>query len=189
MIIPEEYGQFNFRFGGSACPLGAEVTMGFSNPTHASAAACAASGLAEFVGEIMPVLTDDVTLVSVLCKLGPNEDGPSAEVASGAAGGISGNTTSPNVAILVHKLTAHGGRHGRGRMYLPGLGEGTVDNGGNIASGSVSDYNAALLGFLGGLDDDDVSAVLLHSDATTPYPIIGLTADGRAATQRRRLRR
>lgn len=99
------------------------------------------------------------------------------------------DTTPQNVSLLVRKGTDHGGRAGRGRMFLPpfALDEGNVSVNGMLDDGFVVDTQAILAGFLVAAD-----WVLLHDTATpgspAPYPITNLTLDTRIATQRRRLR-
>lgn len=98
------------------------------------------------------------------------------------------------VAILVHKRTALPGRQGRGRMFIPGPGEGAVDGVGNLTAGRLNDWqgaiNAVALAQLGNAYD----AVLLHNQIAggpvppAPTPITDMQVSPKCGIQRRRLR-
>lgn len=107
------------------------------------------------------------------------------------AGGRTANALPQNCAFLCRKLTASGGRRGRGRFYMPGVAEADVGNIGDVLSGmqTVLATNLPLvLSDLVGLAQVD-NVVLLHQSVPfTPNVITSLTADVRIATQRRRLR-
>lgn len=194
MIIPVGFGQITFRFTGSALPHGAAVVLGFDHDGSKTAFEYAEDGYAVMASTILGQLTDDIQLTSTLVKLGPEDDGPSAEYADVTAGGYNTATAPPNVALLVRKNTALGGRRHRGRMYLPGVAEGDVNDDGSLESiyhsnvnGQVSAFGAALV--LQGMDP-----VLLHDQPSTgvapaPTPIDSFQLQTRVATQRRRLRR
>lgn len=103
-------------------------------------------------------------------------------------GSGSANLCPPNTTFLVKKFTLLGGRKGRGRMFIPFVGESLVDNSGVLTSGTAGAINDAL--------DDLITAVdaviggtphLLHSDATDPTEITGFACAASVATQRRRL--
>lgn len=97
----------------------------------------------------------------------------------------------PNCAMLVKKVTARGGRMGRGRMYVPPfmLAESDINDSGAVdvadLGGQVTLWNA----FYTALAASDVIPVLLHSDGSTPDAITAFTFQSQIATQRRRLRR
>lgn len=189
MTIPDGFGQASFGFSGGPVPTGAIATLGFQNVADGSASDIA-GGMADVFGEeIVPLLTDSITFESVLVKLGPDETGPSATVAVSVDGELTGGAATPNVAYLVHKNTNLGGRRGRGRMFIPGVTEETVDGAGNLTSGTVSSWNTALATLLVTLATNDLPAYLLHDGPTPPTAVQTLTIDGRVATQRRRLRR
>jgi hypothetical protein len=118
--------------------------------------------------------------------------GPSALVSSNIQGTGGSNGISSNVSYLVRKVTALGGRAGRGRMYLPGPTEADVNEAGAILGARVTSLQAALNDFLTQMVADGDGPVLLHgvgSPISTPTPITSFSLDTRAATQRRRLRR
>lgn len=97
----------------------------------------------------------------------------------------------PNCALLVRKITASGGRRGRGRFYLPGVIEAYADGAGLIDSGTIAilQTNAGTMLSNLLLDADIAQVVLLHSTAPfTPTVITNFVVQNRLATQRRRLR-
>lgn len=101
----------------------------------------------------------------------------------------------PNTSTLIRKVTSLGGRHGRGRMFLPGQSiRSAISPAGLIDPGFLTDFNANLATFFGhlvagtGLPGAS-PPVLLHSEDTpSPTPITALVAQQKLATQRRRLR-
>lgn len=112
-------------------------------------------------------------------------------VTAPSAGTNGGNACPNNTSWLVRKVTASGGRRGRGRMYWPGVPEGDVGSTGILTSGALADLQtqASLLqSNLVALTSVD-ALVLFHESAPfTPTPITTLQAQTRAATQRRRMR-
>lgn len=191
-VIPSGYAQINWKFTGTSCPQGAEVTLGVDVSSFGSTAAAAASAaITAYNDNVDPIMPATVTLASVLVKFGPNATGPSAEVSSGNAGSGGGASASPNVAWLVHKTTAQGGRAGRGRMYWPGVQESEVDPSGTLSTAFVTGAQTAMDNFLADLGTALLIPVVLHGAASplsTPTTILELNVDGVAATQRRRLR-
>lgn len=115
-------------------------------------------------------------------------------------GAIAADFAPSNVAVLVRKLTARGGRRGRGRFYVPwGVTDAGVDDVGNIASTNLANIQQAADDFLSGLSTAPPSGigdpmVLLHnSEGSTapgvPNEVLQLLVDPLVATQRRRLGR
>jgi hypothetical protein len=191
-LIPTGYAQINWKFTGTSCPNGAEVTLGVDISSYGGTpAAAAGDAIVAYNDNIDGIMPATVTLASVLVKFGPNATGPSAESPSGNAGSGGGASTSPNVAWLVHKTTAQGGRAGRGRMYWPGVQESEVDPSGNLSTAFVTGAQTAVDGFLADLSTALLIPVVLHGAASplsTPTTILSLEVDGVAATQRRRMR-
>ena len=191
-LIPSGFAQINWRFTGTSCPNGAEVTLGANISSYTGSPADAASdAIAAYNDNVDGIMPGTVTLSSVLVKFGPNATGPSAEVTSGNTGSGGGVSATPNVAWLVHKSTALGGRAGRGRMYWPGVQESEVDPSGVLSGAFVSGAQTAMDAFLSDLGLALLIPVVLHGAASplsSPTTITELTVDGRAATQRRRLR-
>jgi hypothetical protein len=108
-------------------------------------------------------------------------------------GGQVQSSLPSNCAVLVKKSTALGGRHNRGRLFVPWMvAEGSVDEGGIIAPSEVTTFQTACTAFLTSLNGTTTSApmVLLHqSGSAAPTPVTALVVDRLIATQRRRLGR
>jgi hypothetical protein len=189
MIIPVGFGQANLFFTGDDCPRGAQVTFGFSNDTPLSAldAAGVIAGIA--ASDLMPQFSSAVTLEQVKVKLGPNDTGDEALVAAGVAGSVSGDGYSPQVAALVVKQTALGGREGRGHMFLPGLYEGASTGAGRFAATPLSNWQDTVDSFLDDLSSAAVPMYLLHNSATAPTAVQALQVAPLFASQRRRIRK
>lgn len=136
--------------------------------------------------------TINVTFVGIQVVVGTSD--PSAPLVyefAGTEGGSGSNPlSSPQVSMLVKKLTNLGGRRGRGRAYIPWVQEGQVfDNGhldGDFRDGvqtALNDFVTAEATQLGG------SPVLLHTDGDDPSELTSLQVESATATQRRRLLR
>lgn len=193
MLIPEGFAQANFIFNGADLPLGGQITMGFIlDPGGPSPSALATELGAAWGATMRPLQTTTVGLDSVLVKFGPNATGPSALVATPFAGTATGAADSPNIAWLVHKNTAFGGRSGRGRFYVPGTPASALTGAGQVVGASFTITQTAITAFYNRLITDGNIPVVLHAEGapiTEPTVISSFTLDGTAATQRRRLRR
>lgn len=191
-VIPEGYGQINYIFRGTNLPTGGQITQGFQIlGTEDDPAVYAADAEAAFA-PVVALMNNNTALDRVLVKLGPNEFGPSAEVASSAEGIDSSEAAPPGASLLVRKRTSFGGRTGRGRFYLPGLSEDEIDSAGTIGGTTVSDFQSAIDTWAAALVTAEMSPVVLHgpdSPVTIPHTIVGFEVDTKLATQRRRLRR
>src|SRR5215207_3150713 len=158
MLIPEGYAQVNLKFGGVALPLGAEITFGVALGDSAyTALYVAENAITAYEGTVMPWHSINTTLVGCRAKLGPNATGGFGDVSGTAVGEGTGEALPPSVAIMAEKVTAFGGRRGRGRMYLPGIDEDSVDMGGVVDPANVSGINTALAGFLAALATNDIA--------------------------------
>jgi hypothetical protein len=131
------------------------------------------------------------TYLGVVIRLGQDGGPPAVYEAVRARVGTQAITSVVNnVAVLIRKNTARGGRPGRGRMYLPPF---IVDQ---VSVSSVGLLNTALLAGMQNLATSwlvtSLATVVLHDSAapggTTPSPILSVTVQPRVATQRRRLR-
>ncbi len=194
MIIPPEYLQANILFTGIGAPTGAEVTLGFNRELWGGSAKLAAQNIREQwqTTAMRALFGAGVNVAGVMVKFGPNATGPSAEDLAPLSGTASGATASPNVTYLIRKNTGFGGRTGRGRMYLPGVVEGAVNEGGAITAAQVTSMTNALEAMRTALIAIGLVPTLLHGAASpvqVPMPITSFTPDTVAATQRRRMRR
>lgn len=95
-----------------------------------------------------------------------------------------------NCSLLVHKLTAVGGRTGRGRMYPPPYtpGEADIDAFGQIDSTTWGTVNNRWQQFWTNLINAPVDPVLFHETPSASTLLTGFMLDTRIATQRRRMR-
>lgn len=117
---------------------------------------------------------------------------PLNTIGAAVAGVGLGDATPQNTAYLVRKTTVLGGRRNRGRMYIPGIPEGSINGVGVIDAATVVAFQASLVAFFTEiLDSDQVLAfVLFHETAPfDPTQISDLQIQPQCATQRRRLRR
>jgi hypothetical protein len=123
-------------------------------------------------------------------KLGPNDTGVAIERSYAYQGTRNVEVDSPQVTILVRKVTARGGRAGRGRMFHPGVEEGGTLSGGLFLQSVLDLLRAAFENFRNDLALAAVPMVLLHNSAELlPDTITGLDVQQLVATQRRRLRK
>lgn len=202
--LPAGYYHANMLFTGAAVPRGAAITFGGSAASGTPAAVAAAINTA-WNTHLKSIFNTAVSLAGTRVKIGPNVDGPFAYVALGTAGTSAGTAGSPQVAYLIRKNTALGGRQGAGRMYQPGWSETDVDSTGTISGGTRTGLQTAWSAFLAGLSSVSYPMYLLHShgaittmrDANlyvrtvaprAPTEVTSLSVDSVVATQRRRLR-
>lgn len=194
MEIPEGYAQANFIHTGSAVPTGAQWTLGLDVSNYAGDAnECAESLRLAYIDAVMGGYNANTCVLSgISVKFGPTLTGPSG-FAFAAVAGLGGSAGGqPQVSYLIHKTTAFGGRAGRGRVYMPGVMEGFVNESGVVATEALEATQEAWTDFGAKLDVDLLPPVLLHGESspiTTPSPITAFVVDAQVATQRRRNRR
>lgn len=189
MIIPLGYAHVVHKFTGQQAPFGAAVTYGVELPVAADGQEVAADLDAAFGTNFLKQMNAGITLDSTTVKFGPNSTGPQYVVSNPRPGLNSGEGEAPSVSVLVRKTTSVGGRTGRGRMYLPGVMDSQVNTNGTLPFATVSALQANADDFYAALVALELPMVLLHSAVSSPTPVNSLEVDGRAATQRRRLRR
>lgn len=192
--IPSGYGLFAFHTLTEGDPEEMIWTWGVNVGSSASVPDLPERAATAWEDHLAAQTSTVVQLTRVTLKVGPVSTGPTYEFLSGAVGTNGGSLPPPNCAVLVKKLTAVGGRKGRGRMYLPGISSvsGSLDSGGNFGSVAAGDVQSAIEDMAADIEDTDppgpADMVLLHSDATTPTSIVSYLCEQRLATQRRRLR-
>jgi len=131
------------------------------------------------------------SLVTTSCTLMTSTGPIIGEYATNVTGGSAVSRPPAQVAFLVRKSTARGGRKGRGRMFLPAavIPEGEIDEAGKLQTATITREQPKLNGVLAQMNTLQVPAVLLHSDPiTTPDTITALTLQSIVGSQRRRLR-
>lgn len=100
---------------------------------------------------------------------------------------------SDQVAYIVQKKTGFVGQAFRGRVYMPGVTEGSVDVAGNVAAGTITLWNTTLAALYASVNGDpNVSSLtLLHTTPTADLPtqILSLSLAPKVGTVRLRVRR
>jgi len=142
-------------------------------------------------GFFKPLMTNEYTYQGCTIAVGNDGGAIMFESANAAGPGTQAGATIPqNTAQLFKKSTARGGAKGRGRMFVPGIQENQVTGAGVVATAWVTAMNNEGAGLLSDLTGGGVPMVLLHSTSLDgpPDTVTSLIADGRVATQRRRLR-
>ncbi len=193
MLIPPGFAQCNIMWGGVAMPRGAQTVIGV-DPSGLAAGftpVTVASAVYSAVRiKLLPETHSSLRLLRVVAKLGPNTTGPAGEFGTGDDGLAVTAPDSPQVSLLVKKVTAGGGRQQRGRMFLPMVAESQTDAGGVLTGGTRAAFQAAVEAFRLDLVARNVPMVLLHNQPEIiPTPVTGLVVDLKVATQRRRLRK
>lgn len=194
MIIPVGFAQANFRFGGPAAPLGAEMTIGLDVALWGGGPTALATALvADWnTANIDAVMTNKIGMTQCEVKYGPNATGPSGFWNGSLNGTINAEAVAPNTSVLISKLTAFGGRSGKGRFYLPGFSEGSVNSSGQVDAAGVLATTNAFEAWRGLVEARDVGFVLLHNPGaplTIPTPVTAFACQTQVATQRRRNRK
>jgi hypothetical protein len=139
-------------------------------------------------------LVDEMTLVAAKATVGTSGDPIIVETVLDLQFSAAGNPLIPNTAVLLKKVTGLGGRHQRGRMYVPGYRAESVFSYGVIDPTNLLALQGAADAFLAGIPGATgpwIEMVLLHTDtapSTTPTEVTQLVAQARLASQRRRLR-
>lgn len=191
--IPPGYAEVWFQFNLSAdlepmySAIGVDVASG-TPVDQASADAMLSVGHLALQAQLAPEYT-----------LGPGfviagQDGGDVRI-DGSATPInataSGNALPNNTAFLIRKVTATGGRRGRGRMFIPGPREATVDPTGIINTTDRNNLQTAMNNLrtnMIALASVDAVVLLHQTPPQTPDVITALTVQTRVATQRRRMR-
>lgn len=141
-------------------------------------------------------LGSEYTYQGVSVTMGPVPGtGPTAEHIEPVQGTSVQLRPPSNLAVLIRKVTALGGRQNRGRMFLPAgyIAEGNVDSRGFLSTALVEALQEDADDYWTALDGDPLDTmnpVILHTDpGDAPTPITALRVQTLAATQRRRMRR
>jgi len=141
------------------------------------------------------MIDNQVVMQSVTVRIGQASGEPVVGVdATAHPGSLSISSLPPNCALLVHKVTAAGGRRGRGRFFIPWTTDKeSVNEAGILETGSVDSRRNTLATWLTALSTNGVPMVLLHGEGKTalipPTPVALLQPMTLLATQRRRLGR
>lgn len=154
-------------------------------------------------GKVMPLITSNVELVQVVATDVSSQTGVQGSAVSGTVGASGSAPLPPNIATCVSIKTALRSRNGRGRCYIPGVGEDKVDGAGTITPA----YRAALetafvdlaLDLAAAPTPCNLGVLSLYSQSANPVPpheraagvfnvATTFAVDATIDTQRRRLR-
>lgn len=188
------FADCSLRFNLAGYNRPAYVTFGV-NPTATDPAVIASDLVNAWTatGSMNSKLDNNVTMTEAMVRLGT--DGSEDLVGSAintTVGGLSASSPPPNVAVLVYKRTARGGRRGRGRMYFPWFtSTGDLTDDGTIGPTKVTALAVSIGVWKTELSTRGCPLVLLHSPGKTsmgaPDPVTSLVVSNVVATQRRRL--
>lgn len=191
LVIPPGHFQVAFHFTQVGSGQEAITTIGAQGPDPINPVE-AASFEDPFAASVLPLVTSDWVHDKVTWS---SAEGTVRETFLSNAGDELTAALIGAVAILVHKRTARPGRQGRGRMFIPGPGEGAVDGTGMLTAGRLADWQGAMdAWFLAVNTNSDYNMVLLHNEAVPPAVapapdvINGLDVSPKCGIQRRRLR-
>lgn len=191
MIIPFGFSQHTHIFGGPGYTLGAAVTYGcdpdVGGMTIADEAFLARDIMRDEI--VIPMMSNLTQYLGVSVKRGPNNTGPFYEAASDEFGTHGTAASPPQVAVLVRKVTAFGGRSQRGRFYLPGVRDASVVDGGLLDGTEAVDWADAVNSWFAEMTTAGLPPVLLHNGSSDPTPILSFDVQSRVATIRRRNRK
>lgn len=204
-IIPPGFGLMTLNLKHESAIRSWAVTIGLDISDAGGAwedALIEASSAFRVTSGVMSFMDTNVKLTTATLKVGSDGgDGPLVEFTYNEPGGRSGSAAPANLATLVRKVTASGGRRGRGRFYWPALVmDGEVDELGLLSSTLVDDLqgafnlaHASLMSGLGGSPIPTPPVVLHDSEGAgiepVPTPITSFSVQQLAGTQRRRMRR
>jgi hypothetical protein len=191
-VIPAGFGQAAYRFSLTGDPEVMITTIGCDVDAMGGDPQAAAEFLRDkFTAEFSAAeIIGGWTFLGVSLKAGSVGGlGATFEAPANLVGTNSVQSPAQNTTTLVKKITALGGRSGRGRMFLPpfNLDETSVAKNGMIDPTSVATMQTGINAAFW-----HVNASLLHDSAAPgapgPTPITSLLVDPQVATQRRRLR-
>lgn len=159
---------------------------------------------ANFNANMTARIDSQVSILPPTAKCGVGTATPIEVTAAGGAtvGGNAGTMVPPNVALLVQKRTAFGGKKNRGRFYLPFcIDTADCSENGTILSTLVTIFQTECNTFLAQLATDNTPMVIANRTYNTPLPphyvtaittgpqVTSLNVENLVATQRRRLAR
>lgn len=196
MPTPSGYAEISCELKHSLLTRSAYVVFGV-DPTATDPIAVCTAVINSFTSSssAQGMLDNNVTLANVRASLGTDggEDVVGV-VYGGVVGSIAQTSAPPNTSLLVRKITARGGRRGRGRMYWPwACATSEVDEAGTVLAAKVTSAQTRMTTFLSNLNANQVPMVILHSPGLSvpgaPNVVTNLVVDPRIATQRRRVGR
>lgn len=139
---------------------------------------------------IMDMITVDVILESINVRWQESAGDPViGDRQLNEPGRTNDEAASPQICMLVQKITGLGGRKNRGRSYLPGTPQSVVAPSGLMSQGYYDTHVATIAAFFQQWAAADLEVRILHtSPADTPSEVVAMELVRKVATQRRRLR-
>jgi hypothetical protein len=199
--IPPGFAQVLVPFAHTGLARKAAVTFGIdlAGDPPLTGSTLPEKLLGNLSANLAGAIDTSVTVGPIVVRVG--QDGGDPVVLLGVTtfvGTSSSEKVCSNVALLVRKRTAAGGRRNRGRYYWPWmLSDSAVDEIGQISGGDVTGLQAAHSAFLTAVGATSGSVpgtpmVILHSTSglsvpAAPTAVTSVVIDPVVATQRRRL--
>jgi hypothetical protein len=188
--------EFVYSFGGQTCENVLHYTKDDAWDV-VTLTALADAAIAEWIANIKPVMTNLLSLTSVIATDLASQSGPSITRAGGlpSAGTQTGTALPNNCALVVTKRTTLRGRSFRGRIYHPGLP--TPQTSANNVTGAfvtniVNGWNALTAITMPGPITAQMVVVSKFTEGNPRVlgittPVVNVTSDGVIDSQRRRL--
>lgn len=195
LLIPPGYAHAVVQFRQAGDPEPQVCTFGvgpLTNPSNGVAIANNIFGI--WKANILVSQTNNITLEQVTVYVGQEDASRIPYDSTGVPANGSGTQDAlpSNCAMLVRKRTGVNGRRGRGRFYVPGVAEGTVDANGIVATATQEAWQERCDVFLTQLSALTPMVVLHNAEGASipiaPTPVTQLTVESKIATQRKRLR-
>lgn len=189
-VIPDGFGQATLNFDfitGPSNPMA--MVFGYINDGAQAPSVNANFIRDSYIQHVMGsiVISNNVAFFGV--DVLQNPGGQSGSATANFVGSEGNQSLPPQVAILVKKLTAQGGKKGRGRFYQPGITVVNVSEGGVLGAPAIANLNTAFTNWNTDLGSVSIEMYILHSEALTPpFAVTGFAVDPVVATQRRRIR-
>lgn len=197
-FIPNTYGNatFVFRAAGAARDSTFQIGIRDTNSTPLAPSTIPGQLATAWATAGRPFVAGNMSADWSFLGIDYTYQDPSGPILYSLRSTITGTllTSCPpsNCAVLVNKSTSLGGRHNRGRMFVPpcNFNEANIDGRGNINASDVAAkqvwYTAAYTGMLA----VNLVPQLFHATSSPPTTAInGFALQGQLATQRRRMRR
>jgi hypothetical protein len=196
MPTPPGFADCSLKFVLDGFIRPAFITFGVDpSATNPDTVATSVYNAATGAGSIATQLDSTVMITDAIARLGTDGGEDLVGQHTGTTrGGRTGGAPPPNVAVLVHKRTARGGRRGRGRLYLPWwCSDNDTNEDGTLLTSFTTPMLAALNVWLAAMVSASIPMVLLHGPGRTiegpPDVVTSLSVSNVVGTQRRRLGR
>lgn len=195
-MLLEDQGQIVYHFNVDGDPEDMLVTLGFDAlTTTAGYADIPQIAWDAWAAHIHPQLPEAFLLTSVDAEVGASP-GPGVNrwtyTNGSLPGDVSASMVPQNTAYLIHKRTSAAGRGSQGRMYVPGVAEGNVNNVGVVDSTRRSELQGVFDDLFTDLNTTQGVPLVVNHGPGSPLglqtPIQRFIVDTMVGTQRRRLR-